>query len=841
MHLLDPLTFPILYAAIAGALIILLYKSSKPLFRLWLGVSGPGRVVFVIAALILCVYSGTKPNSGARQSRTSSVLVDTVTEDEITSGYVTPTEVESYTNNYVRPDSAIRNEAWFVHGAYEAWCSTLGYAAFTGGFIRPLPRDTEHQMGQPDGNMLAIQGISEFWSAESAVGSKLFTWDRFFPNADTNAAISIQLELYPSGDYAVRSNSTERLYRRIVPGDWDSDGIPNGLDPNPRHYDGHFFGSTGAIPDGENPAGYYAVNLILPLRNGEIIIRSANAQQVPVDADFIAEAGATNTVMLAYGTDYSVESDEELEWAEPVPADSIWRINAKALNIFAPIPPCTACDCPTCSCKPWECLGEECDCLRQEVLNSAIGNLQLSLPSGVFKRGERRPLALSVCDDCSVTGRISLAIINGASKISLYASTNGAGSVSLPHDVDASTFARFDAYIGYAATSARLNDISFELRLTDDQSGRFATVTQSMTSVEVAALVLEAPEWTQGPRTVEFDPHVPHQFNVTHSPVADPHLPIFYQDACPDNSSVRDFRVLASLRFLPDGYREQAQWALLSYTHPSGSLVSDATGSARLENPKIGGVYRIGATIGGTPRCEGNVVLPLAGASSDGVFSSDIQRVNSFMTTTSIPIARDLQIMWLGAAYLSTPYEANYCGRSDNITSPTVRRYNQVATTRPIMGSWSHGLGSITTICNTPVPISKLTNFLTGYAAQKVDAPQWEQDFGQYFGTSNDQSANMSWQAGSAAASNGMNSTTVSNFVHQIWALTDEKCKRLWPNPATLDNYSTNSDRFGRDYDRFFYSPRFLSDTEGAYRAGYDFHDPFENNPEDTPEPAYEE
>ena len=93
MHLLDPLTFPILYAAIAGALIIILYKSSKPLFRLWLGVSGPGRVVFVIAALILCVYSGTKPNSGAQQSRTSSVLVDTVTEDEITSGYVTPTEV----------------------------------------------------------------------------------------------------------------------------------------------------------------------------------------------------------------------------------------------------------------------------------------------------------------------------------------------------------------------------------------------------------------------------------------------------------------------------------------------------------------------------------------------------------------------------------------------------------------------------------------------------------------------------------------------------------------------------------------------------------------------------
>ena len=44
----------------------------------------------------------------------------------------------------------------------------------------------------------------------------------------TNAPVSAQIELMPSGDFIARSNLVERVYRRVNPDDWDDDGGPNG-------------------------------------------------------------------------------------------------------------------------------------------------------------------------------------------------------------------------------------------------------------------------------------------------------------------------------------------------------------------------------------------------------------------------------------------------------------------------------------------------------------------------------------------------------------------------------------------------------------------------------------
>ena len=42
---------------------------------------------------------------------------------------------------------------------------------------------------------------------------------------DTNAPVTAQIQLWPTGDFATQSNNLRRVYARINPDDWDGDGL----------------------------------------------------------------------------------------------------------------------------------------------------------------------------------------------------------------------------------------------------------------------------------------------------------------------------------------------------------------------------------------------------------------------------------------------------------------------------------------------------------------------------------------------------------------------------------------------------------------------------------------
>ena len=94
---------------------------------------------------------------------------------------------------------------------------------YTWGMVGARLADVSNRVVVAGVPMLAVPGVSRFWSADAADGGKILTWENFFLNRNTNTPISAQLELKPSGDYIARSNLVERLYRRVNPDDWDSE------------------------------------------------------------------------------------------------------------------------------------------------------------------------------------------------------------------------------------------------------------------------------------------------------------------------------------------------------------------------------------------------------------------------------------------------------------------------------------------------------------------------------------------------------------------------------------------------------------------------------------------
>ena len=108
-----------------------------------------------------------------------------------------------------------------------------------------------------------------------------------------------------------------------------------------------------------------------------------------------------------------------------------------------------------------------------------------------------------------------------------------------------------------------------------------------------------------------------------------------------------------------------------------------------------------------------------------------------------------------------------------------------------------------------PIRTSKMSNFVVGYACQKLGVRSLSMNIAQLIGTQNDASAQSSWNAGVAIA-NGANYTdTVSALVTNAWPSSDTKTKRLWPNTSSTDNFRTY---FANPNERFM-APGFVEET----------------------------
>ena len=203
--------------------------------------------------------------------------------------------------------------------------------AHTWGKVRPQLRNASNEIAVIGAPMFARHDQSFLWTAATANGSVVLTWQNFFlgnpyerlsTNLHESTRISIrenscqfvdhppvsaQLELFPNGDFIARSNKVECVYRRVNPDDWDDDGIPNGEDDAPLvPSDTPQFGPHQTLPEGANTNNYYWVDLVAPDANALVTFTGRGASNLP-DPSFVANAGETNRVVLLLGKPYTVD------------------------------------------------------------------------------------------------------------------------------------------------------------------------------------------------------------------------------------------------------------------------------------------------------------------------------------------------------------------------------------------------------------------------------------------------------------------------------------------------------------------------------------------------------
>ena len=151
--------------------------------------------------------------------------------------------------------------------------------------------------------------------------------------------ITAQLELFPNGDFIARSNSVERVYRRVNPDDWDDDGIPNGADDAPLvPSDTPQFGPHQTLPEGANADAYCWVDLVVRQANAQVTFTGDGASNL-ADPSFIAEADATNRVTLLIGKTYCVTCPMPFEVAAKSSDDieDSWEEDRRALWLHWPV------------------------------------------------------------------------------------------------------------------------------------------------------------------------------------------------------------------------------------------------------------------------------------------------------------------------------------------------------------------------------------------------------------------------------------------------------------------------------------------------------------------------
>lgn len=447
-----------------------------------------------------------------------------------------------------------------------------------------------------------------------------------------------------------------------------------------------------------------------------------------------------------------------------------------------------------------------------EPTNDASLVLTLAAPPGVIRAGDRRPISIAMCSSNTILGTLKFDCPEGADYVRFYSNSDDDEPVTLPLEWDAADFTSAVLYVGYAATSEAVDDIHLTLTLTGTEGSAGATVQADMTAVEIRELNLSSPyaqdENEAGP---PFAAGNLAEFDVEKSKGhADPHLLIpFYRVLYADTFGVRNFSVHAALDIRPSGYREAVSWSTLEGTPTSGSLVQTGVKTADYQNPKVGGVYRLSASLGGL-ETQGTFILPLAGASVDEVLEDDISTSTRFCNLAKNRLPKiEYQRVAFGYYFFCLHSTGYYRGRPNNSQSPTVWAYNGIET--------DSGLGAICTLGGRPLYLEKLSNFLAGYVCKKIGVTPREAWAAQLFGTANNPSAGISWMAGESLAAPFPDpfSSSISTMAEDIWeSETEPKPRKLWPNLAFADNHRT-----GRvDFDHYFSSPGMLNTSVQEFR-----------------------
>ena len=319
-------------------------------------------------------------------------------------------------------------------------------------------------------------------------------------------------------------------------------------------------------------------------------------------------------------------------------------------------------------------------------------------------------------------------------------------------------------------------------------------------------LTIESDAFPDNQEIVHFPGMTPHPFNVTNSPVPDLHQPFFYKDA-QTNFVVNPFSVNLIAHMTPDCVTDEdvsCEWNLDSYD-VDGTFEDATCLVAHFAPTSGGGVYPFTFSCGSVSNSETVLVLPLSGARIDAIISNDLAKADAFADTVIEKYNTDKRnSIYNGLRWFYFSGKGDYRGRPNTWKAPTTWAYNQVNTSKL---SGKYALGACGTVCGLPIRLSKLSNFMVGYACERIGVSTNNQMKSQLIGTINDDSATMSWQAGLDVAHGTPVFGAISNLSYSTWG-SDEKVSRLWPNCLEPTNYAQSSS-FG-DPDFQFTSPGFL-------------------------------
>lgn len=408
-------------------------------------------------------------------------------------------------------------------------------------------------------------------------------------------------------------------------------------------------------------------------------------------------------------------------------------------------------------------------------------------PSVVFKNGELRPLLVNFIQgdaDRSEEGTLTLTITSGGEKVRLWDDENKSSGTSAS-SWDVSDFSGCTLYVEGVEASAAANDIMFSL-VWERPDGS----TDSRAAATTCAEVLRTEVTTADPDILDGSPnqqpfagHTNWTFDVTHSPHPDKHFSVLFRDVVTDDFSVRNFSVGMSLVIQPlNAPVGTASWSALVPTPSSGEIVSTGDLTGALRNPKVGGVYRIASCFDGSPTNECTIVLPLAGAEMEEVLRDDLEQADGFVSRSKSTFPRRWYTRALFASkWFTRDKYGYYRGRPDNAERQTVYYYNQV--------SDDTGKGAIGTLLGLPIHVEKLSNLLAGYACEKLEVPIEEQGLSQWYGTGNDESAELSWTVGTRLAAGNDFTSEIGYLTTNVYRYASEKCRKLWPNEAPADNH----------------------------------------------------
>ncbi|MBQ3749457.1 MAG: hypothetical protein II863_18760, partial [Kiritimatiellae bacterium] len=276
-----------------------------------------------------------------------------VMPEDIGRGWRVAYVTNDWDHSFEMPAGASHVGNWHVHGGrsdfglhqidFGGWEFPLGtngdaYTSFwygVGGSLGTTPRAASHELVASSGGMLIEQGVGRMWTAVGEGGSRIVTWEDGWLSGDTNAPVCVQIELFPDGNFILRSNEVAKVCMRIDGHDWDGDGLDNVIDESPTVSDGDCFGTgmdwlnancggvLSAVPalDGgyeivwhtnANANAYYWLSFTAAHDHTRVEVRCDGESNLG-DLAVIANEGQACEVPLLMGPNYTVTANWPVE------------------------------------------------------------------------------------------------------------------------------------------------------------------------------------------------------------------------------------------------------------------------------------------------------------------------------------------------------------------------------------------------------------------------------------------------------------------------------------------------------------------------------------------------